>query len=117
LINLTAVSNLPNEIILVFFSQNVIQTVVSLIENIKSQAIIDSLFWLYSNLLGDIDNKAVRTTFVITPIFKKNIERCLDTSIKLADKPNSLNLIFNCVRNSGLDEWVKNQYIKIYIVF
>jgi len=80
----------------------------NIINNIKNDEILDLVFWLYSNLLGDSDNVAVRNIFVNTQIFKKNIDRCINTSIKIKDKLNSLNLIYNCVRSGYLDTWVSN---------
>jgi len=80
----------------------------NIINNINNDEILDLVFWLYSNLLGDSDNVAVRNIFVNTQIFKKNIDRCINTSIKIKDKLNSLNLIYNCVRSGYLDKWVSN---------
>ena len=87
----------------------------NLVNTKNSQDILELIFGLYSNLLGDIDNRKYRDLFVSTQLFKKNIERCLNTDIKIKQKTNSLNLIFNCIRNGNLDKWCFD-LIKVYYV-
>ncbi len=84
----------------------VIDDFADLIDKINNEEIKDSLFWLYSNVLGEDENATIRDTFIKTKLCSRNNERCLDMNIKVKDKANSLSLIFQCLRCKEIGKWV-----------
>ena len=118
LINFLSVDNSPTkQTILLFFTNSVMDFLLELVTNLPNNQIVELIFWLYTNILGDIkQNKAtVRNLYLCTNIHKKNIERCLDTSIRLEDKFHSLNIIYKCLENGGEGKWCFN-LIEVYAV-
>lgn len=104
MINMTAMNNIPfvND----FCSEHAINVMVKIIQRVSIQSIVDYVFWIYNNIMGEKDNRNIRNFYVFTPLFKKNLERCVDTNIKHSDKTNSINNLFVCVRCLDLGEWV-----------